>query len=250
MRALEAILVIVILVAAAFLGYFVYNTYFAPGSPVSSQNWAGYADESSVSSANGSIALPSPSQWQGNGVAGLWVGMGGLSGLTTGAQWPFWQAGVVVTCSSGACRAMLFTEGGTSGAPCHGVCAPDWTQSIAYFSSMTIDITVAGGSSGATATFTVDQGGVATPYDPPAWKVLAGQTSFPSAEWIFESPQGTGGTDVMPTLPPPGAVFGPIGDSAHLGVMAKVVMQQNPNGQSVGVSTLSGGSFSAYSYNT
>lgn len=235
-------------VAAAGIGVLVYLTYLAPG-PVASQNWAGYADGRSEGFANGTIALPSPSDWHGNGEAGLWVGMGGIS-FNGGSEWPFWQAGVLVSCTSGECSGELFDEGGTQGAPCNGVCPIAWSQPFAVEMGDSITVSVSGGSSGALATLTVDQDGFNTTYNPPPWTVLADVTSFPSAEWIFESPQESGATAAMPTLTPPGALFSSLEDSGGLSALRAVEMQDNPNGQSVGVSSVSGGSFSAYSYDS
>lgn len=242
-----AVLVAVLLAVAAVAGVLLY--FFVLPHPTQSENWAGYSDERSVGSASGSIAIPASSDWHGSGVASLWVGMGGYA-RPGASEWPFWQAGVLVTCSSGVCTIKLFDEGGTQGAPCNGVCSPDWTQSVGFGSSTTVTVSISGGSTGAVATFSVDQNGVVTHYTPPPWTVLAGVTSFPTAEWIFESPEGPHGTDVMPTLNPPGALFSSLSDSAGLAAMSTITMQGNPNGQSVSLSSLSGGSFSAYSYNT
>lgn len=242
------VVAVVVLIAAAILGFYLYQQLFPlPGQTVNSENWAGYSDDHSQSSASGTIALPPNSDWGGNGAAGLWVGMGG--GSRPGASaWPFWQAGAIITCSSGTCSVELFDEGGTQGAPCNGTCPPAWTQAFGAHVGDSITISISGGSSGAIAVITVDENGINTTYNPPPWTVLAGVTSFPSAEWIFESPAGSGGTDVMPTVSPPGVVFSSMADSSGLSDIGLVQMQDNPNGQSVEVSSMSGAGFSAYSY--
>lgn len=246
----STVIAVALIVAVASFGFVFYEVYFAPpGTTIDSQNWAGYEDGQAVGSAKGVIALPSSSDWHGSGVASLWVGMGGSTSNGV-SQWPFWQAGVQVTCSSGACSAELFTEGGTQGSPCHGVCPAAWTQAFGVAPGDSIAISVSGGSSGAIAVLTVDQAGFNTTYNPPPWTVLAGVTSFPSAEWIYESPTGSSGVDVMPTLSPPGAVFSSLGDSSQLSEMGAIQMNGNPNGQSVSLSSYSGGSFSAYSYDS
>lgn len=236
------------MVAAAAIGVIVYVEFFASnGQPVASENWAGYMDGVSQSSASGAFSLPTQSDWHGNGLAGLWVGMGG--GIALGQiEWPFWQAGIVVTCSSGTCTGDLFDEGGTQGAPCNGTCPEDWTQSIGLAPGDTVYVQVSAGSSGATAHIVVNQDGFNTTYTPPPWAVLAGVTSFPSAEWIFESPEESGSVQVMPTLSPPGVSVSSLADSAGLSSMEPVVMTNNPNSQSVSVSGLNGGEFTAYSY--
>ncbi len=244
------VIAVAVIVTVAGFGLLFYEGYLtAPGETIYSQNWAGYEDGKAVGSASGTIALPSNPDWHGSGVASLWVGMGGSTSRGT-PQWPFWQAGVQVSCSSGACSAQLFTEGGTEGSPCNGVCPPDWTQAFGVAPGDSIAIAISGGSSGAVAVLTVDQGGFNTTYSAPPWTVLAGVTSFPSAEWIYESPSGSSGFDVMPTLDPPGAVFSSLSDSSLLSNLVPIQMQGNPNHQSVGVSGYGGGSFSAYSYDS
>jgi hypothetical protein len=249
MGALAVIAVVIILVLAGVGVYLVYERYFAPGHPTYSQNWAGYEDQNSVGSASGSITVPSSSSWNGNGVVGLWVGMGGSSGFL-GDKWPFWQAGATVTCSAGVCQAELFDEGGTRGAPCNGVCPVNWSQDLGLDMGASVTISIYGNSSGAIAVLTVLQDGITTTYNPPAWTVLAGVTAFPSAEWIFESPTGPNGVEVMPTLSPPGVTFSAMNDSASVSALGPVLMQGNPNGQSVNCTSVSGGTFSAYSYDT
>lgn len=243
-----AVIVVALLVVAAGFGYVLYTLYVAGPTTIASENWAGYEDGQSVGAASGTIALPTNSEWHGSGVASLWVGMGG-STSNGNSQWPFWQAGVQVTCSSGACSAELFTEGGTQGPPCHGVCPVDWTQTFGVAPGDSIRISVSGGSTGSVAVLTVDEGGFNTTYRPPPWAVLAGVTSFPSAEWIYEAPTGPSGVDVMPSLSAPGAMFSALGDSTQLSAMGSIQMQGNPNGQSVSVSSYQG-TFSAYSYDT
>ena len=246
MQRIVTVLVVAIAVLAAGLGYLAYAAYLQGGA-TGAQNWAGYVDRETVGSANATLALPASSDWHGSGAASLWVGMGGF--VRGGSvQWPFWQAGVVVTCSSGLCTVELFDEGGTHGPPCNGTCAADWTQPLGSVASTTISVSVSGGSSGALAVFVVDQNGFNTTYRPPPWTVLAGVTSFPSADWIFESPEGAHGTDAMPTLTPPGVTFSSLHDSTDLGSVVTVAMQGNPNGQSVSLSPLNGDAFSAYSY--
>lgn len=247
-RALTIGISVAIAVLIVVTGFVVYQFYMHP--TVTSENWAGYLDPHSVENASASIALPSSPDWQGSGSASVWVGLGGAGGLSV-AQWPFWQAGVDVTCSaSGSCTAELFDEGGTQGAPCNGVCAPDWTQAIGVSPGDTISVFVSGGSLGSVATFRVDSGGVNTSYDPPVWSVLAGVTQFPSAEWIFESPtsSSTGQVIVMPSLAPPGVQFSGMADSAGLASTVTIQMSGNPNGQTVSISSLSGNSFTAYSH--
>ncbi len=245
----RGILVFALAVTLVVAGLFVYGLLFPQlGQTVDSENWAGYIDQTTVNSANGSITLPSSSDWQGTGTAALWVGMGGSSrlGLT---QWPFWQAGATVSCSPLGCSVTLFDEGGTQGPPCNGVCAANWTNTFAASLGDTITVEVYGSSTGAIAVITVDENGFNTTYHPPAWAPLAGVTSFPSSEWIFESPESShGGMMVMPSLTPPGVVFSSVSDSAGLSVMGNVQMQGNPNGQSVHISPFDRGSFSAYSY--
>lgn len=244
------VIVVAALVVVAGVGLVVYEAYFAPGITIeNSQNWAGYEDQQGVSSINGSIELPPNSDWHGVGVASLWIGMGG-SVAHGASQWPFWQAGLQVSCSGGACSVEMFDEGGTQGPPCNGVCPVDWSQAYGVAVGDTVTISLYGSSAGAVAVLTVDNDGFNTTYNPPPWTVLAGVTAFPSAEWIFESPQGASGTLVMPTMAAPGAVFAAMVDSAQLSDMGSIQMHGNPNGQSVQLSTLSGESFSAYSYNT
>lgn len=243
------IIAVVAIVVAAGLGAVIYEVYFAGPPTLNSQNWAGYADGLSTGSANGTITLPPSSSWHGNGEASLWVGMGGASGIGS-SEWPFWQAGAVVSCSGGSCMAELFDEGGLQGAPCNGVCAPAWTQSIGVAPGDSISISVYGGSLGAMATLIVDQDGFNTTYNPPPWTPLAGVTTFPSAEWIFESPTVSGERSVMPTLDPPGAVFSSLAGPSSFSALTMVQMNGNPNGQSVSVSSFSNGSFSAYSYDS
>lgn len=248
-HAATVIAVAVVVVMAGF-GYVLYTTYFSPtGSAVGSKNWAGYEDQQSVGSTNGTITLPPASDWKGNGVASLWIGMGG-SVANGVSQWPFWQAGVQVSCASGYCSAELFDEGGTQGPPCNGVCPVDWTQTFGVEVGDAITVSLYGSASGAVAVLTVDQNGFNSTYHPPVWTVLAGVTTFPSAEWIFESPEGSSGMLVMPTLTPPGAVFSGLGDSAQLSQTGAVQMQDNPHGQSVGLSSFQGASFSAYSFDS
>lgn len=248
MKGRAVLLSVLVALAVAVAGIAIYEIFFA--NPVAgARNWAGYADPETEGSAGGAIAIPSQSAWSGNGVAALWVGLGGFNdGASTG--WPFWQAGAVVTCSAGACTLELFTEGGTASSPCNGTCPIVWSQQLGVDTSATVTVDIAGGSSGATAEFTVYQDGFNASYDPPPWTVLAGVSSFPSAEWIFESPQGTQGTEVMPTLSPPGALFSGLSDSTSLATLTLVEMEDNPNGQSVVVSAISGNSFSAYSTGT
>ena len=246
----DVIVVLVVLLVLA-TGYYLYVQFFPhPGQATSSQNWAGYTDRQSVSWASGSIALPSPSEWNGSGVASLWVGMGGSNrgGLV---QWPFWQAGVAVTCSSSVCTALLFDEGGTQGAPCNGTCAVNWTHEILYSTSATVSLRVSGGASGSVAVLSVEENGAVTTYDPPPWTVLAGVSSFPYAEWVLESPTGVNGAmDVMPTLAPPGVHYATLNDSGGLSNVGPIEMQDNPNGQSVGLSSFAGSAFSARPYDT
>lgn len=242
-------LVVAVVVVAAGVGAIVYFEYFAPSGPADSENWAGYLDPHGVGSASATISLPANGEWHGDGVASLWVGMGGAGPLAAGS-WPFWQAGVLVTCSLGYCSAELFDEGGTQGAPCNGVCPVNWTQDFGVQVGDSITVTVSGGASGATAVLVVDNDGFNSTYRPPPWTVLAGTYSFPSAEWIFEAPSGAHGMEVMPTLSPPGVVFSSLADSNGPSVSTPISMQDNPNGQSVNVSALSGGTFSAYSWET
>jgi hypothetical protein len=243
-RTLAAIAVVAIVVVGAI---FVYVFYIAPRLPTASQNWAGYVDHDTVSSANASLVIPPTGNWSGDGVAGLWVGLGG-AGIGAATPWPFWQAGAIVTCQAGACTVDLFDEGGTQGAPCNGICPINWSEPLGLASGMTVIVGVSTGSTGAQAHFVVEQDGLSTPYNPPAWTPLAGVSSFVSAEWIFESPTGSSGIEVMPTLAPPGVTFGSLTDSSHLGVMAPVNMENNPNNQGVKVSSLSSNSFTAYSF--
>ncbi len=238
-------IVVAVAVAAAVIGFVVYLEYFVPQT-VGSKNWAGYADAHSVGSASGTIAIPPSSEWHGNGTAALWVGMGGSS-FNGGSQWPFWQAGVEVTCTAAACTAELFDEGGTAGPPSNGVCPVAWTQDVGVAPGDSVAVYVSGGTTGAVAILTVDDNGINTTYHPAPWATLAGVTAFPSAEWIFESPQESGSTLTMPTLTPPGAVFSSMSDSTNLSSVEQIQMQDNPNGQSVGLSSFSDGSFSAYS---
>ena len=198
------------------------------------------------SSAEGSIALPASTAWHGSGTVSLWIGMGG-SNRAGIAQWPLWQAGVSVTCSASGCTALLFDEGGTQGAPCNGVCAANWTQFIGSGAGDTIWVAVSSGSSGAMAVLTVDHGGTNTTYHPPPWSVLAGVNSFPYAEWIVESPLTAQGTmTVMPTISPPGVQFASMSDPPGLSNVGPIQMENNPNGQSVSLSSFTGSSFWAY----
>lgn len=245
------VIVVVLLLILAGTGYFLYTQFYPhPGQTTSSENWAGYTDRQSVGWASGVITLPSPSSWNGSGTVSLWVGMGG-SNRAGIAQWPFWQAGVSMSCDPSGCSAILFDEGGTQGPPCDGTCPVDWTQSIGYDAGTIVTIRVAGGSAGSTAVLTVKQDGVTTTYDPPSWTVLAGVSEFPYAEWVLESPiTSSGATAVMPTLASPGIPYSSINDSAGITNVGPIQMEGNPNGQSVGLSSWMGAEFWAYPYDT